>query len=239
MSSLDELKYLFDNMDIPLIMCGPDHKIRYANRAFAQYSGFSSPRELCGTKWDEFVPPDEIPHYTKLSSDIREGVRERIHFKTKLHFGDITRSVSGTSVLIPGADITVVTFLDKTNETKAQEMVTQRLARESAVCQSLASLLCGEDIKASLESALERIASTIGAEEGFVFTFDDQMQYADIVGLWSRPEKTIDRNSLLRMPLEKFPWWISRIKSGGVVSIMDSEDLPPEASELKELLDKF
>ncbi len=239
MTEYTQFEYILDIMEIPILLCDSSHSIIFANRFMLANIGLASSGSLCGKKWHEIVPSEDIQKLEQKSSDLREGRTDCLKFNTRLCLGVINRKVMGSAALIPGTDISLVTFIDKTGETKAQEMITKRLARESAVWHSLALLLCGEEIKASLESALERIASVIGAGEGFVFAFDEQMHYADIVGLWSKPEKKIDRDSLLHMPLEKFPWWISQVNSGGIVSIMDTGKLPPEASELKALLDKF
>jgi len=87
-----------------------------------------------------------------------------------------------------------------------------------------------ERMDQGIQKALERIASSVGADRSYIFLFSESKDTMDDRYEWTGPGVGSFKDQLHDVPVLVFPWFSERILNGKVVLVPSVNDLPPDAN---------
>ena len=94
--------------------------------------------------------------------------------------------------------------------------------------------LAPEDLDKGIEDALKKIGKTVGVDHSAVFLFKNGHGY-DAHEWCARGVPSL-KDRMQDVPVQTFPWYMSRLRQGENIYIPRVQDLPPEAGAERELL---
>ncbi len=212
----------------------PDGRITFVNDAFCRY--FNRPRaELIDTNLgnllfseDQTIYYEQITHLTPdfpfSTYDIRfiraDGQPRWHQISTRAIYSESEEFVECQSV---SRDIT---------EAKLYERDLQyRLAFENLIT-SLSTHFVNvelEDIENSINFALKEIGMFAGVDRCVVFLFDEQLTLMSNTFEWCASNVPSQLNNFMRLPANRFQWWMGRLRQLENIHIPSLGVLPPEA----------
>src|SRR4030042_4860571 len=94
--------------------------------------------------------------------------------------------------------------------------------------------LAPEDLDKGIKEALKKIGKTAGVDHSAVFLFKNGHGY-DAHEWCARGVPSL-KDRMQDVPVQTFPWYMSRLRQGENIYIPRVQDLPPEAGEKRERL---
>lgn len=98
-------------------------------------------------------------------------------------------------------------------------------------------LLSSDEVDEKIDYALRVIGEFVDVGRSYVFLFSDDMKRMSNTHEWCMPGITPQKNELQNIPVEAVPWWMDKIISGETLFIPRVDELPPEASTEKKILE--
>ena len=127
--------------------------------------------------------------------------------------------------------------LDARERRDAQESLAYRLQFEKLISGISTHFINvrPEELDAEIEKALERVATFIGAERAYLYTFEDE-ETASLTHEWSANPSN-RKLEVRTFPIAHFPWSIDRLTRNEFLRVRVA-DLPPEAAAERELYER-
>jgi PAS domain S-box-containing protein len=88
----------------------------------------------------------------------------------------------------------------------------------------------------AIEEALERIGRFAQADAAHIFRFSDDHRTFSLTHLWQSGRLSLVKEDLLDVEAAAMPWWMMRIREGGVLAVSSVDKLPDEADAERQLL---
>ncbi|MFW6457107.1 MAG: PAS domain S-box protein [Planctomycetota bacterium] len=133
----------------------------------------------------------------------------------------------------------VILFRDVTEEHQQQQELKHRAAFERLII-NISSDFVGtklDDLNYLIDDSLARIGQFTGADRAYVFAMRDKGTRMDNTHEWCAEGIEPEYDHLQDLPASAFSWWTSQLEEGNTVHLASLDDLPPEASETKKLLE--
>jgi diguanylate cyclase (GGDEF)-like protein/PAS domain S-box-containing protein len=89
------------------------------------------------------------------------------------------------------------------------------------------------DIDTAISASLEDIGQTAGADRVYVFLVSGDGTMMSNTHEWVRAGVTPEKDNLQDLPLDSFPWAISRLQHGQIIHVDDVSAMPDEAAAEK------
>lgn len=87
-----------------------------------------------------------------------------------------------------------------------------------------------------IDDALAKIGHFTRADRSYIFLFHSNGELMSNTHEWCAEDIKPEIENLQNLPIETFPWWVSKLKKFEAINLKQLSDLPEEASAEKELL---
>ncbi|WP_127478221.1 PAS domain S-box protein [Sulfurivermis fontis] len=126
----------------------------------------------------------------------------------------------------------VFTLMDLSSVKEAEAALKYRLAFESLVggIASRFVTASADSIEQEINRALQQIGQFVNADRAYIFGLDDEAGCLSNVHEWCAEGVTPQAARLAELAMDKFPWWLGRLKRNEPLLINDVMTLPPEAA---------
>jgi diguanylate cyclase (GGDEF)-like protein/PAS domain S-box-containing protein len=130
--------------------------------------------------------------------------------------------------------------VDATDRRQAQEALRHRLEFEKLIASISTRFahLADEELDGAIQETLADVGTFVGAERAHVFMLLEDGLSAHIAYEWNAPGVESRKEIYGELPAASFPWWIDRMRQGGIASWHTPEELPPEALNERRLSER-
>ncbi|NPE31349.1 PAS domain S-box protein [Methanococcoides sp. SA1] len=253
--NMEILKSIFD--DIPLIMILVNHKIKIENINRAATIGLGKEKKdsfdllvgealncinsfkgtECGknSECSECIIRNSVIHTFETGENIykKEGEVE-----TVVNGQPVTLYYFISTILIRDENgPKVALIIDDISEIKqTNRIIKRKLEIERMVASISSKFIFSKDIDANIDYALENICNLCGSNRSYIFQFRENGTRADNTHECCVDGVEPQKENLQNVPLDQYPWWMSKLYRDEAIHIKDVSALPPEASAEKEIL---
>ncbi|MDD4987181.1 MAG: PAS domain S-box protein, partial [Dehalococcoidales bacterium] len=124
-------------------------------------------------------------------------------------------------------------------ETKVQSIdeVKRRLNFEKLISRVLSQFVGTFDIDNAINASLEEMGRFSGADRVYIFLINEDQSTIDNTHEWCSEGISPQIDDQKKLPVESFPWWAGKLRSGELIHISDIAGMPADAANEKQLLD--
>jgi diguanylate cyclase (GGDEF)-like protein/PAS domain S-box-containing protein len=153
--------------------------------------------------------------------------------------GARTWSVEDENFATSIADL-VAMAIDATERRHAQEALRHRVEFEKLIAgiSTRFANLADEELDGAIQETLADVGTFIGADRAHVFMLLEDGLSARITYEWNAPGVESRKEAYGELPAASFPWWIDKMKNGGVARWRTPSELPPEAVNERRLSER-
>ncbi|MBI2957607.1 MAG: GAF domain-containing protein [Chloroflexi bacterium] len=113
----------------------------------------------------------------------------------------------------------------------------RRLEMERVTASASGRFIAATDLDGAIDACLEDIGEVSRADRAYLFLFREGGTIMDNTHEWCREGASPQIHNLKDLPVDAFPWWMSKLRKGEVIHITDVSQLPGEAKVEKETLE--
>ena len=226
----DLLRSAVEWLPVGVLVVNGDGMIAVANREAERLFCYGD-GELIGQSIDLLVPDAARNAHAAFRRDFTVRPRPRAMgagrdvFGRRMDGAEVPIEVGLTPIHVNGSPFVVASVIDLTERQRAQSALDERLAFERFVGELGAEFvnLRPEELDRALQDSLRRVVRTLGVDRSALFQVDDTGDFVHThqstrAGfLPSQPRVSARR---------EFPWHLSQIRSGAVVSFATIDDVP-------------
>jgi PAS domain S-box-containing protein len=242
-----------DRMLDVVIVFDPKGSIRYATASAERLCGYSQ-AELLNCRAQTFVHPDDLGPAQEMVSRLLElpGTSEGIELRLRRPDGTwAIVEMLAQCVLVEEEDILgeiglgdddgcfiFATCRDVTERHQVRQALNERIRFEELIASLSTSFinLTSNEIDGGIEAALQAIGESVGADRSFVFLLSDDGNRISNAYEWVAEEVEPAQGLLQDLAVDRFSWWMERLKRFEPFFIPRVADLPPEAKGEREIL---
>jgi PAS domain S-box-containing protein len=136
---------------------------------------------------------------------------------------------------LQGDIVTMVVARDQSSYEKIQAELQWRLEFEKVISNVSGILKNYEDIDRAIDKALAELCRLTGADRSYVFLFDHESDFMSNTHEWCREGVESEKETLQKLPLSDYPWWMKELQRGEVMNIVVDE-LPENAKPEAEVM---
>lgn len=234
---------LFDRLPIGIYRTTPDGKILTANPAFLSLLGFSNFEDLEGIDVNmTHKNPDDRKVFMKEVEEKGEVyAKESILVDRQGNeiiveeYAKGYKNQEGRVIFYEGI---VINITEKKQRIKRIEFLNGFKELILNLTTSFINIRL-TDIDDRIVHSLKTIGSFIGADRSYVFLFDDK----EMKRMSNTHESVADGVSsvideLQELSTADYPWWMDNLRKNKAIIIQDINDLPPEASNEKQIFER-
>lgn len=120
-----------------------------------------------------------------------------------------------------------------------EQVIHWRAEVESMLAEAAAQLLTAStnEIDDAIDPILERTGTQLGADRAYLFLYSDNGEKMSNTHEWCAPGIHPEIDNLQDMPREAMAWWFDQLENRGMLIISDVAEMPPEAEEVKLILE--
>jgi diguanylate cyclase (GGDEF)-like protein/PAS domain S-box-containing protein len=150
-----------------------------------------------------------------------------------------TWSVEDENFATSVADL-VSMAIDATERRHAQEALRHRVEFEKLIASVSTRFanLADEDLDGAIMETLGTVGPFVGAERAHVFMLLDDGLSARIAYEWNAPGVESRKEIYGELPAASFPWWIDKMRQGGIAGWRTPDELPAEAANERRLSER-
>jgi PAS domain S-box-containing protein len=222
----------FERLPVGILVIDAEGTIVMANAEIERLFGWSQP-ELLGQSIDALVP--NSTNQAALRDALSRPLRARVVNAGRDAFGrrkdgsEVPVEVTFTPLRMTAGEFALVSVLDLTDRRKTQADLQRRLEEASdldALTREIATEfidLPADDVDRRVQDALGRLGRALGVDHCVIFRLaQDKGDFARTHN-WTRPGWA---PFAARVPLERFPWHVTQLRTGDVVSFDTVDDVP-------------
>jgi len=218
-----------------------DGALKYVNKAMCERLGWT---------FEEMTSPSfksvqrMIP--SRLEEHIKQIIANRLRgetvppYETNLLTRDhleITVMARSQRIIYQGKPAIELIFVDITDRKLTEQAIRHRLEFEETVSKISSSFVGVADIDNAINTSLADMGRLSGASRAYVFQFRENGAIMDNTHEWCADDVSPQINNLRNLSTDRFPWWMKRLREGGVIHVEDAQKMPAEAwAEQKILL---
>ncbi len=217
-----------------------DGLVSFANPRLTELWG-GALEEILGRPFTDFVWPDQI-------AGIRERYLKRMGgepvpsvYEMALRQKDggrLESELNANSILLQGRPADLVVVRDVSARKAAEAALRRRLSLEELVAEISTDFAAVEPEAAggAIDAALARLGAFAGVDRVSMFEIRPDGVLMDMTHEWCAPGVKTQTQNYLSLPVNRFPWWMERLRAGQAIPISRVSDLPPEARAEQEIL---
>jgi|GEM_PF-878794 len=229
----------------PMIIFEKDTKGQYVyiNPAFEKATGYS-PEQVLG-KIDKELFSSEIAEMFMANDRQALAQKEPFQIEEILTEGNECRHLLSTKYALKDTSNNVYAIAGWAMDITQMKLVQEALdykARFEELVSELSTRFINiefEQIDKGIEESLLRLSHFIKADAGYVFLLEEQNQHFDMSHSWFEIDKGLDKEGFKRLDIASVPWSMKQLLQGKPVLIDMKENLPQEAFQEKNRLQKL
>jgi signal transduction histidine kinase len=128
----------------------------------------------------------------------------------------------------------VTIFETQTKLIEVEKNFKKKVEFEKTISSISSRFVNPKDIDEAINSSLKDIGLLSQASRSYVFLFDEKKYTMSNTHEWVNRGVNPQKEKIQNIPMNLFPYTISKIKNGEILNIANIEDLPPEASAEKD-----
>ena len=238
--SQDRFRQIIEKSPIGMVIAGMDGYTRVANPAFCHMIGYSQ-EELRHLLVKDLTHPDDRELYPPLFEEIHAGDRDDYTLEKRFihHNGMIVWTRVNTSI-IRGPDHQALYYVALVEDISAAKEAETRLQRKLQTEELLTTLstrfinLSSGQLDHEIRAALETLGHFVRVDHSFFHVLDPSAVRVRSVYQWRRHHSTADTH----LQPEAFPWLLTQLQQGRIISTATVEDLPAEAHAERSAFEK-
>ncbi|NBC16290.1 MAG: PAS domain S-box protein [Bacteroidetes bacterium] len=233
---------VIENTREVIFQTDPEGRWTFLNPAWTEILQYPVAESL-ETSFLEYIHPADRPAYAasfqKLMAQEVEAERHEIRYLTRE--GDVRwMEVHARLMLDDGGQPTGTTgsLSDITSRRRATEALHRRVRLENLITELTARFIDApnEAIDALIEDTLASIGAFVDADRSYVFLLQEDEEHVDNTHEWCADGVAPQIDNLQNLPTASLPWWMHRLRNLDNIYLSSLDDLPPEATSLRELL---
>ena len=240
----DRFESLFESLPTPIMRCTVEDGTSYVstiNEAFADTFGVD-PEAVEGENIDATIVPDDAE---QEGSALNRRAVEQGALKTEVRRltddgpRDFQLQATGRTREDAPPEIHAI-YTDITERTRLEETLTYRSELESKIVDISTRFINTpiDDLDQEIEVALQAVGTFVDADRSYVFLFDDEAATMSNTHEWRTEATASTQPRLQNIPYAETPWFMNRMRRReGPLRVPRLEDLPPEASALRQRLE--
>ena len=185
------------------------------------------------------APYDQNTAYEKIRAAIREGDQEFEWLARKKTGETFWTEVNLKLTEISGEQRILSVVRDITERKKAAEALAYRSKFEKLISDISTRFIniAPNEVDANIEQALGEIGDLAGTDSGYLYQISEDWSNFSMIHLWNKNKSGISKKNFQKLPIDKLPWWMSKIKNQEVISISSLKELPKEAKSEKRFIE--
>jgi PAS domain S-box-containing protein len=242
------LATIVNNAPLGIWFMGADQKMQFMNPSFCEAIGIPEEEWLSVDHYSEIMRPCEAkacmvsdraalattaPHHSEEHLTLTDGHKHTFEIMKQQVLDD-----DGRTLGLVGIAVDITEREDAAKKQAAAQETIQKWNRFQAEINGISQHLVGlpwPEIDKGITDALGRIGSFVDAHRAYVFIFRDG-SIMDNTHEWCAAGIEPQIENLKGLPLDTFPWWISRLKARSTIYIPRVDDMPAEAAAEKGIL---
>jgi PAS domain S-box-containing protein len=125
---------------------------------------------------------------------------------------------------------------DITERKKAEESLKMRYDYEQVISKISSMFINPKDEDECIYRSLKLLGQLCKASRSYLFMLHEDMELMSNTHEWCNDDVDSQIHELQKLPTNKFPWWMDRLKQGKSIVISDLSEIPPEGKIEKEVL---
>ena len=230
----DILRAGFEWLPIGVLIVDADGAVVLVNRAFERLSGHGAP-ELIGQSIEILLPEATRAVHEVRARDVRQPREGSMEIRRELVVrrkdgSEIPVEVALTPIAFGDRSFVLASIVDVTERRRHQaelrKTLDERIGFESLVGEVAAQFvnLPPEAVDRTIEEALERLVRALNFDRSALFQVVEATGEFIHTHQWTRPGWPLPQPRISAS--EQFPWHLSRIREGELVSFTNVADVP-------------
>lgn len=190
--------------------------------------------------WFSLIHPDDLPKFIGNRDILKEINSINIDYRAKHKDGDyVWLNNKYVVVHLPNPEDSIIVGIttDITENKNAEKFFEHRIKLEAILSSTSASFvkLDYENFDAHIDLVLEEIGRFAKTDRAYIFLYHDGLMSNTHEWVAEGISKEIE--NLKDIPVEFFPWWNQKMQEDQIIYLHSLDELPPEASGEKEVLE--
>ncbi len=235
-----EAKYrsLVESTEDSICLIDKNYRYLFLNKKYL--SRFNLPADrVIGRSYHEFHSEDETREFTAQIDELFKTHRSQLYEHRSDRDGRyFLRTLSPVKDSEGKAIAVTVTSKEITEHKRAEMALCHRVEMEEMIASISTRFISvsSDEIDQEINNALRVIGEFAGVDRSYLFQLSDGQAKMDNTHEWCAKGIEPQIAKLQRLPVEAFPWWMSRLRRLENIHIPCVADLPPEAKAEKEIL---
>ncbi|WP_440951682.1 ATP-binding protein [Methanococcoides sp. FTZ1] len=216
-------------------LCG---RITYVNPSFLELWGYSHKNEVLGRSiiefWQDKSKAEEVNEVLlsegRWVGELVGRRKDRTDLSVTLS-SNVVNDEAGDPLCIMAA------FVDISEIKKANMLVNRKLEIEKTIAAISSMFIASRDLDQEIDQALENICSLCGCSRSYIFRFSSDGTRMSNTHEHCPEGVSAQKDNLQDLPVEMFPWWMSKLRNAESIHIKDVSQMGEEASEEKAILE--
>lgn len=220
-----------------------DAIIRYVSPSVTRILGYT-PEEVQGEELLKYVHPDDLISIEKDFNRLKniKGISRSARYRLQRSDGSYVWAEGTINNLLddPAIGGFVVNARDVTNEHLTRQALRHRIALEKIISTISSRFISigPEDFDRALNQTLMDIGEFSRVDRSYIFQIGQGGGTISNSHEWCATGVVPQHENLQMLPIDLFPWWMSQLEGGDTIYVPRVEELPPEASNEKSILDE-
>jgi|GEM_PF-2017120 len=241
---LTQLRYYFENLNFFGIMIDARGKIRFASQSFCNYFGYSLDALIDQDFFEILLDPKNAHFVRAQAMQLFEQrlMPQTIQLKIRTGNGEFVDTLWNLKFILNGKKnvigLSAIGIDLPSLDLRSQERMRIRGNLESIIARvaSMFAQTPSYKVDETINHALEIVGEYAGVDRSYVFRFRQNLQIMDNTHEWCRRGIEPQIDNLQDVPSKIVPWWMKRLLKHEIIHIPKVNELPPEASSEKEIL---
>ena len=212
----------------------------FANPRLAEFWG-GTVEEMLGRSFADFIVPEQVP-------SVRERYEKRMRgdpipsvYEMTLRRKDgsgLEVELNGNVISFRGRAADLVVVRDASARKQVEAALRHRLKLEELVAE-VSTAFAGADPEADggvIDDTFAKLGAFAGVDRVSMFEIRPDGALMDMTHEWCAPGVKTQTRNYHSLPVDRFPWWMERLRAGQAIPISRVPDLPPEAQAEKDIL---
>jgi len=150
---------------------------------------------------------------------------------------------SNNEVNLSESDIVFIQTYSQILSSAMERMHTEKLLNEKLLLEELITKISSgfinietEDITTEINKALKNIAEFLGADQGYVFSFNEIEKTHNLTNYWFKGDLELDMWAYFGIKEDDYPWAFQEIRKNNLLIVSNPDKLPEKAKALKDIL---
>ncbi|MEA1984439.1 MAG: PAS domain S-box protein [Euryarchaeota archaeon] len=226
-----------------MVVLDSDQKVTLVNRKGCEMLGYGRD-EIIGRNWfDNFIPENIRQRTRDMFDKLMTGVIDPVEYfenPVLVKDGD-KREIAWRNSVLRDQNGTIIGTLssgeDITERLQARQAIERKLTIEQSVASITSMFIAPASIDTTLDDAICMLGELCGSSRAYLFKLREEENVMDNTHEWCAEGVQPHKEDLQNLPVDMFPWWITKLRNNDIIHLTDVSSLPPEASAEKKILE--